>query len=174
MEIDTLLFPFHSADVSKRLSLAAVATHPWLSRGCGQVQTLCYKWAYEMPHPFPADGPPFVVHENGRIELESVVWWSIILRILQSPVVYRTQQHELNSQPVLSYSFVVRSLGEYLSQDLMMGQAPLIHQFTITLVLLSCIFLVNSYWSCFVVVPLRCSRLVRKRFSFARECTTEK
>lgn len=44
-------------DVRNRMSLTAAASHPWLSRGFGQVQAPSYKTAYEMPMSFLQVGP---------------------------------------------------------------------------------------------------------------------
>ncbi|KAG0614010.1 hypothetical protein M758_6G144400 [Ceratodon purpureus] len=58
-------------DVRNRMPLAAVVTHPWLSRSFGQVQANGYKTTYVLQHPFPAGGRPSF--ENGSVELESMV-----------------------------------------------------------------------------------------------------
>ncbi|XP_024397441.1 serine/threonine-protein kinase GRIK1 isoform X2 [Physcomitrium patens] len=57
-------------DVRIRLPITVVSTHPWLNHGYGQVQSTCYKTAYELQHPYPATGPSFV---NGNVELENLV-----------------------------------------------------------------------------------------------------
>jgi [calcium/calmodulin-dependent protein kinase] kinase len=74
LDLADLLRGILCKDVGKRLSLAAIAIHPWLSCSYAQVQATCPKSAYEMPPPFgPPIGHQFVVHENGRVELESMV-----------------------------------------------------------------------------------------------------
>ncbi|XP_024384722.1 serine/threonine-protein kinase GRIK1 [Physcomitrium patens] len=56
-------------DARVRLSMPAVASHPWPSHGHGHVQVSCHKRAYEFQHSFPSSGSPFV---NGHEELESL------------------------------------------------------------------------------------------------------